>query len=167
MIAASCVAQAPSTPPVKMGLWQGTTVSKMTGLQLPPEVAEKMKAMGHSVPGAEPRTIETQSCLTAEKWKEMFGKLNEDRESCKIENLKQDSSGMSADMVCNSTRGGNGKGHLEVSFISTEKVHGTMHMEMMTQRQPEPIVIDMTFDSTYQGSDCKGISPDTPKVIMK
>jgi hypothetical protein len=40
-------------------------------------------------------------------------------------------------------------------------------MEMMTQRQPEPIVIDMTFDSTYQGSDCKGISPDTPKVIMK
>jgi hypothetical protein len=161
-----CVAQAPSTPPIKMGLWQGTTVSKMTGLQVPPEVAEKMKAMGHPVPGAEPRTMETQSCLTPEKWKEMFTKQQE-RENCKIENLKQDSSGMSADMVCNSERGGSGKGHMEVNFISSEKVRGTIHMEMVTQRQPEPIVMDMTFDSTYQGSDCKGISPDTPKVIMK
>ena len=162
-----CVAQAPSTPPVKMGLWQGTTVSKMTGLQLPPEVVEKMKAMGRPVPGAEPRTIETQSCVTPEKWKEMFTKVNDDREDCKMMNLKQDSSGMSADMVCSSPRGGNGKGHMEVSFLSTEKVHGTIHMEMVTERQPQPIVMDMTFDSTYQGSDCKGISPDTPKVIMK
>src|ERR1700754_3404758 len=98
VVMAPCVAQAPSTPPVKMGLWQGTTVSKMTGLQLPPEVAEKMKAMGRPVPGAEPRTIETQSCLTPEKWKDMFTKLNEDREDCKIMNLKQDTSRMSADM---------------------------------------------------------------------
>ena len=160
-----CVAQAPSTPPIKMGLWQGTTVSRMTGLQLPPEIVEKMKAMGRSIPGSEPKTIETESCLTPEKWKEMFAKSQE-RENCKIENLKQDSSGMSADMVCTSG-GGSGKGHMQVNFISSEKVHGTMHMEMVTERQPQPIVVDMTFDSTYQGADCKGVSPDTPKVIMK
>jgi hypothetical protein len=162
-----CIAQAPSTPPVKMGLWQGTTVSKMTGLQLPPEVAERMKAMGRPVPGSEPKTIETESCLTPEKWKEMIAKTQDERENCKIQNMKQDSSGMSADLVCDSPRGGTGKGHLQVDFISTEKVHGTMHMEMVTQRQPQPIVVDMTFDSTYQGADCKGVSPDTPKVIMK
>jgi hypothetical protein len=56
---------------------------------------------------------------------------------------------------------------MQVNFISSEKVHGTMHMEMVTQRQPQPIVMDMTFDSTYQGADCKGVSPDTPKVMMK
>jgi Protein of unknown function (DUF3617) len=167
VIAATCAAQAPSAPPVKMGLWQGTTVSKMTGLQLPPEVAERMKAMGRPVPGSEPRTIETESCLTPEKWKEMFTKLNEERESCKIENLKQDSSGMSADITCDSARGGTGKGHVQATFISSEKVHGTMHMEMTTPRQTQPIVMDMTFDSTYQGADCKGISPDSPKMVIK
>ncbi len=166
VIATTCFAQAPSTPPVKMGLWQGTTVSKMTGLQLPPEMVERMKQMGHPLPGSEPKTIETESCLTPEKWKEMFTRAQAN-ETCKIENLKQDSSGMSADIVCDSARGGTGKGHLQVDFISTEKVHGTMHMEMTTQRQTQPIVMDITYDSTYQGADCKGISPDTPKVIMK
>jgi Protein of unknown function (DUF3617) len=166
VIAATCVAQAPSAPPVKMGLWHGTTVSRMTGFQLPPEVVEKMKAMGRPVPGSEPKTIQTESCLTPEKWKEMFAKTEDERENCKIQNMKQDSSGMSADLVCD-TRGGTGKGHLQVDFISTEKVHGAMHMEMVMQQQSEPIVVDMTFDSTYQGSDCKGVSPDSPKVIMK
>lgn len=164
---APCVAQAPSAPPVKMGLWQGTTVSKMTGLQLPPEVVEKMKAMGRPVPGSEPRTIETESCLTVEKWKEMFTNLQQDRAGCKTENLKQDSSSMSADITCDSSRMGTGKGHINVNFISTEKLHGTIHMEMVTGGQPQPIVLDTTFDSTYAGADCKGISPDTPKVMMK
>jgi hypothetical protein len=126
-----------------------------------------MKAMGRPVPGSEPKTIQTESCLTPEKWKEMFAKTEDEGENCKIQNMKQDSSGMSADLVCDTSRGGIGKGHLQVDFISTEKVHGTMHMEMVMQQQPQPIVVDMTFDSTYQGSDCKGVSPDSPKVIMK
>jgi hypothetical protein len=163
---APCVAGAQAAPPVKMGLWHGTTVTKMAGLNLPPEVAEKMKAMGRPVPGSEPRTIETESCLTPEKWKEMFTRA-QNNETCKVTNLKQDSSEMSADVVCDSLRGGSGKGHMQMSFVSTEKVHGTMHMEMVSQRQPQPIVMDMTIDSTYEGSDCKGISPDTPKMIMK
>lgn len=166
LISAACIAQAPA-PPVKMGLWHGTTVSKLTGLQLPPEVVERMKQMGRPVPGSEPKTIETESCLTPDKWKEMFTKMNDERESCKIENLKQDTSGMSADITCDNPRGGTGKGHLQVNFLSSEKAHGTMHMEMVMQRQPQPIVMDLTFDSTYEGSDCKGISPDSPKIIMK
>jgi len=56
---------------------------------------------------------------------------------------------------------------MEMSFVSTEKVHGTMHMEIVSERQPQPIVMDMTIDNTYQGADCKGVSPDTPKMIMK
>ncbi len=165
LIAAACVAQAPA-PPVKMGLWQGTIVTRMSGLQLPPEVAERMRQMGRLVPGSEPKTIETQSCLTAEKWKEMFAKPPE-TESCKVENLKQDAGGMSADIVCASPSGGGGKGHVEMNFLSSEKVHGTMHMEITPSRQPQPIVMDTTYDSTYQGADCKGVSPDTPKIMMK
>jgi len=161
-----CIARAQAAPPVKMGLWQGTTVTKMSGLTLPPEVVERMKAMGRPVPGSEPKTIEMQSCLTPEKWKELFTKA-QSNENCKIANLKQDASGMSADIVCDAMRGGTGKGHMEMSFVSTEKVHGTMHMEIVSERQPQPIVMDMTIDNTYQGADCKGVSPDTPKMIMK
>jgi hypothetical protein len=158
-----------NAPPVKMGLWRGTTVTTMTGVTLPPDVVEKMKAMGRPLPGSEPRTIETESCLTAEKWKEMFA-MAQDRQNCKVLNQKQDSSGMSADVVCESVGNGgsnSAKGHVQMTFVSTEKVHGTMHMEAVSTRQPQPIVVDMTIDSAYQGADCKGVSPDTPKVILK
>ena len=39
-------------------------------------------------------------------------------------------------------------------------------MEVTTARQSQPIVMDMTFESVYQGEDCKGISPDSPKIIQ-
>jgi len=57
-----------------MGLWETTTVSRMTGLQLPPEVVETMKAMGQFIPGAEPRTTVIQGMPTPEKWRENFPK---------------------------------------------------------------------------------------------
>ena len=46
----------------------------MTGLQLPPEVVETMKAMGQFIPGAEPRTTVIQGMPTPEKWRENFPK---------------------------------------------------------------------------------------------
>ena len=157
---------AQSVPPVKMGLWQGTTVTKMTGLSLPPEVVERMKAMGRSVPGAEPRTVETQSCLTPEKWKETFNQPQQNNR-CQMTNLQQDAKGMSADMACQEDRGRTLKGHLEMNFISSEKVHGTMHAEMTSSQQPQPVVVDITFDRSYVGPDCQGITPDTPKIVTK
>jgi hypothetical protein len=96
--------------------------------------------------------------------------MAQDRQNCKVLNQKQDSSGMSADVVCESVGNGgsnSAKGHVQMTFVSTEKVHGTMHMEAVSTRQPQPIVVDMTIDSAYQGADCKGVSPDTPKVILK
>ncbi len=54
----------PAPPPVKMGLWQNTITNTMSGLQLPPDVLAKLQAAGRPVPGAAPRTIVTQSCMT-------------------------------------------------------------------------------------------------------
>ncbi len=67
-------------PPVKMGLWQNTATNTMTGLQLPPEVVAKMQAMGRPVPGAAPRTIVTQSCLTPDKWQKSFTDMQQRQE---------------------------------------------------------------------------------------
>ena len=61
--AAGLAQDVPAPPPVKMGLWQNTATNTMTGLQIPPEVAAKLQAMGRPVPGAEPRTIVTQSTV--------------------------------------------------------------------------------------------------------
>lgn len=163
LIASCATVQAQSAPPVKMGLWENTIVSKMSGLQIPPEVAERMKAMGRSIPGAEPRTTVTQGCLTAEKWKETMSKAQQNQD-CQMKNLKQDSSGMSADIDCKSERGSS-TGHMQFTFISAEKTHGTIHVETVTERQPQPIVMDFTLDSVYQGADCKGISPDSAKIV--
>jgi hypothetical protein len=157
-----CV-QAQSEPPVKMGLWETTVVSKMTGLNLPPQVVERMKQMGRPIPGAEPTTNVVQGCLTPEKWKETWSRAQKN-EDCHMQNVKQDASGMSADINCKSEHGSS-TGHMQINFVSPEKAHGTVHMEIVTERQPQPLVMDVTMDSAYQGADCKGISPDEAKVI--
>jgi Protein of unknown function (DUF3617) len=165
VVPAAMVAQAPQAPPVKMGLWQSTMTSTMSGMQIPPDVAAKLQAMGRPVPGAQPRTTVTQSCLTQEKWQKSFTDMQQDK-NCQISNLHQSSSGMSGDIACKSEDGSRSStGHLDVTFVSEEKSTGKVHLEVMSSRQPQPITMNMTFESVYQGSDCKGISPDSPKVV--
>ncbi len=162
-LAAMGAQDAPVPPAVKMGLWQNTATNTMTGLQIPPDVAAKLQAMGRPVPGSAPRTIVTQSCLTPDKWQKSFADIQQNK-SCQFTNVHQSATGMSGDMTC-TTPDGSSKGHLDASFASQEKMNGKMHMEITTARQSQPIVMDVTFESVYQGEDCKGISPDSPKVV--
>jgi hypothetical protein len=158
-------AQDLTPPPVKMGLWQMTNTGTVTGLELPPEVVAKLQAMGKPVPGAQPHTIVTQSCLTAEKWKKMFSDMQQNKD-CHFTDQKMSSTGMSGDLACKSADGRTtSTGHVEVSFVSDEKMTGKAHVETVSTSMPKPMVMDMTFDSVYQGSDCKGISPDSPKIV--
>jgi hypothetical protein len=30
---------------------------------------------------------------------------------------------------------------------------------------PQPMTLDGTFQTEYQGADCQGISPDSPKIL--
>jgi len=158
----SLTAHAQSTPPIKKGLWQTSSVSKMTGLTLPPEIVQRLKQAGRPVPG-EPTTTVMQQCLTAEKWKEDFAQAQGSKD-CHMQNLKQTSSSLTADINCTGAAT-TSTGHMELNFVSAEKMHGTMHAQVISKRQPQPIVMDVTYDSVYQGSDCKGVSPDDPKLI--
>jgi hypothetical protein len=54
---------------------------------------------------------------------------------------------------------------VDATFASQEKMNGKVHMEITTARQTQPIVMDVTFEGVYQGADCKGISPDSPKIV--
>ena len=167
-LAAASVAaplHAQQAPPVKMGLWQTTSTSTMTGFQLPPGVAEKMKQMGREVPGATPTTTTIQSCVTKEKWDEAFARPQQ-RENCTSNFTKRDATGITGTIACQTPRGSS-KGTVNVTFAGDEKAHGTMHLETVTERQPQPIIMDITYDSVYQGSDCKGIQPGDAKVVSQ
>jgi Protein of unknown function (DUF3617) len=150
-------------PPVKMGLWQNTITNTMSGLQLPPDVLAKLQAAGRPVPGAAPRTIVTQSCMTADSWQKTMTDMQQ-KQNCQITNVHQSATAMSGDMAC-TTADGSSKGHMEATFASPEKMNGKMHMEVTSSRQSQPIIVDANFDSVYQGADCKGISPDSPKIV--
>ena len=161
------LAQAPTltAPPIKMGLWQTTNTSTVSGITLPPDVVARLQAMGRPVPGSQPHTTVTQSCATEEKWQKMFSDLQENKD-CQFSNVKQSSAGMSADVTCKSANGSRtSTGHIDVTYVSSEKMTGKAHMETTMATQPKPIIMDMTFESAYQGADCKGVSPDSAKVV--
>jgi hypothetical protein len=153
----------PTPPPIKMGLWQNTVTNTMSGLQLPPDVVAKMQAMGRPIPGSTPRTMVMQSCVTQDNWRKSFTDMQQNK-NCQITNLKQTTTSMSGDLSC-TTAEGTTRGHVEAAFSGQEKMNGKVHMEITTSRQPEPIVMDTTFEGEYQGADCKGVSPDSPKIV--
>lgn len=159
----AAAAQAQTAPPVKMGLWKTSSVMTTSGFQVPPDVAARMKAMGRSLD--QPQTVNTLSCLTVEKWQKIFDPSQHDQK-CHFTNQQQSSSGMSADIACSAGNGSHtSTGHMAMTFDSKEKMRGSFHMEVNSQSQPHPILIDNRFSGVYQGSDCQGVSPDVPKVL--
>ncbi|MES2221895.1 MAG: DUF3617 domain-containing protein [Acidobacteriota bacterium] len=159
------VAQTVEPPPIKMGLWQTTLTSTMTGFQVPPEVAARMKAMGRSMPMGQPHTTVTQSCATPENWKDMFRNMRR-QDKCDLSNEHLTSSSLTADISCKSEdERMTSKGHVDIHFVSDEAIEGKVHVETIMASQPQPIVSDMNFNSAYQGADCHGVSPHSAKVI--
>ena len=152
-----------SKPPVKMGLWRTTNTSTMTGFPIPPGLAARLQAMGRSAPAGQSHTTVMQSCLTPEKWLKMFSDVQQSNE-CQFNNQHQTSTGFSADMTCKSSNGRHtSTGHIEVNFVSAVKMQGKVHAEVASESQP--VVMDTTFDSIYRGDDCRGISPDSAKIV--
>ncbi|MCL2659489.1 MAG: DUF3617 domain-containing protein [Acidobacteriaceae bacterium] len=156
------LAQTASAPPVKMGLWETTSVTKIQ-LNLPPEVLQQLQ--GKNLPGMGPTTVKTQTCMTAESWRDSLTKAQQQQKNqdCQVTNLKQDSSSMSADIVC--TGKASAKGHMQFTFQSPEKWQGTMHMEMSDGKNPQPTIMDTTMESVFKGADCQGIAPGQGKLV--
>lgn len=166
MLVASSTALAQSTaPPVKMGLWQTTSIVTMTGLQLPPDVAARLKAMGRPLPGAEPRTVVTESCLTPDSWTKMTGDMQQ-KQDCTFTSRHVTAKGMSTDMACRMKDSQtHSTGHVEISFLSPEKMHGTTHIKAISASRPQPIEMNMDFESVYRGADCHGIAPGSGNPV--
>ena len=140
--------QLPTTPPMRMGLWQTTSKTKITGINLPP---------GQSLPGLAGQTATMQSCLTPESYRKniMAGQRPKD---CVISHEKMTDRHFAFDISCSS---GKSTGHLEMDFLSKETSHGTMHMQI-DSGAGKPIVIDSVSDGKFVSADCGRVTPDKP-----
>ena len=140
--------QMPATPPVKMGLWESSVASKMSGADLPPQMA-----------GMGARTTTVHSCLTPESYAKAMANSQQQRD-CVRSNEVWGAKSWSFDMSC---RGGQATGHFEMIFDSTESAHGSMHMSM--NAGGHAMQSDATMTMHYLGADCGKVTPDKPEIV--
>ena len=137
--------QTPSTPPMKLGLWEITTTVTM---EMP------------GMPTQPPRTVKVRSCVTADSWTKSFGKMQQVGD-CAVSHQSMTTSHYSFDMSCPSV---NATGHGEMDFSTGTTGHGTMRMEMNAGGRQ--MVTSSVWDSRYLGADCGAVTPDKPQVIQ-
>lgn len=166
--AAAAAGAQSSAPPIKMGLWETTVTSQMSGFQLPPDVVAKLKAMGRPVPGG-PHTMVTQGCLTREEWQKDLEDMNRSsRNDCVFTHNQMESKKFSFDMSCKTQQGMTTTGHWEMQVIDDEHGHGSGHMQSdAAGPNGHSFAMSMTMDSHYLSADCGDVKPGEGKVIRQ
>lgn len=137
--------QLPSTPPMKLGLWEITTTMTM---EMP------------GMPAQPPHSVKVRSCVTAASWTKSFGKMQQAGD-CTLSHQSMTAGHYSFDVSCPSM---NATGHSEMDFSGGTTGHGTMHMEMNASGRQ--MVTHAVWDSRYLGADCGAVTPDKPQMIQ-
>lgn len=139
--------QAPAVPPMRMGLWEIVTNTKIV-----------MPNMPAGMPGTGPRTVTMRVCMTPESYQKYLGQSQQMRD-CTRSNEVWTSHSYSFDMSCNS---GKMTGHSEGVFDSKEASHGTAHMQM---NGGLGVTVDATASSKWIAEDCGAVTPDKPQIV--
>jgi hypothetical protein len=152
-VASTAFAQA---PPMKMGLWETTSV---TNMQMPAGMPAGMGA---------PRTSTTQSCITPESWQKSMERMANPRGECTYQDKTITATGMTFAMTCtmrNVTSTTKGK----VTFDSPEKATSNIHIEMAMPGMPGGgnMVTEIKGTTKYLGADCGSVKPYTDKMPGK
>ncbi len=137
--------QLPSTPPMKLGLWEST--SSMT-----------MNIPGMTGPGRPPIVTKSRNCVNAETWAKAFtdsGRAG----SCSRTNEKYAAGHLSFDMACPNV---SGTGHGEMNFAAGAG-QGKVHLDM--NMAGRAVSSDMVIESHYVGADCGTVVPGKPEII--
>jgi hypothetical protein len=139
--------QMPSTPPMRMGLWQTDATTTM--------VVPNMPA---GMPGMGPLKTQVTSCMTPESYAKNLAAANQQK-NCVRSNESWTAGEYKADVSCN-----NGKttGHFDMLFDSKDSAHGSVHMASGSGRGG--VTIDQTMDMKFLSSDCGSVTPDNPVI---
>jgi hypothetical protein len=131
--------QFPTTPPMKMGLWESDGAMKMKGMPL----------------GLGNKTMRVSTCVTPESYAKAITS-SQDQKNCVRTNEVWNGKGYSGDLSCNN---GQATGHVEYTFDGPEAGHGTSHVDMGR------ISVDHSWTMKFVSSDCGNVSPDKPVVL--
>jgi hypothetical protein len=140
--------QMPTTPPMKMGLWETTSRISMTGAEVP---------QGMSIPN---QTIKARQCFTPESWAKSLGASQRQQQNCTRSNETWGAKSYSFDLAC---KGGT-TGHFEMTFDSKESGHAVMHMNI-DPGNGHTMLMSSTIESHFISADCGTVSPDRPEII--
>lgn len=143
---------------VKVGLWEATHTTTMTGMPpIPAEAlahmsAEQRAQIEGSMMSGKPKTTTQKDCLTKEKLNKeyLFG---EDRKNCTHTVVTSTSSKIVMKIHCVEEKGQmNMDGTFNIDVISSEHVKGTM--KMATSGSGQNMNMNVDFDSRYLGPAC-------------
>ena len=137
--------QMPSTPPIKMGLWEATYTGSVT-------------MDGKAMPAAAVATGKSRSCYTPQSWTGAFG--SDSQKGCKRLNETWANRKYSFDLECPNMHG---TGHIEATFAGEESGHGSVHIEM--EPPGHHMVMDRTFDLKFVSADCGAVTPEHPVMV--
>jgi len=119
---------------VKLGTWETTTVTNMSGMHLPeaqlqqlsPEQRQRVEAALKKQQADGPKTHTSRSCVTQKELDRFFGRDKDEEKDCKRTSVVATANKQEVTMEC----GGKfpRKGELHVEALSRERVKGNMKM---------------------------------------
>ena len=139
--------QLPTTPPMKLGLWESS--STMT-----------MQMTGMNMPSQPPHTIKTRVCVTAETWAKAFSNNSDRTAVCTRSHESYGAGHYSFDMSCPSM---NSSMHFVMDFSGEDSGHGRMHMDM--NPNGHHAVVDSVLDTHFVSSNCGSLAPGASQII--
>lgn len=141
-------AQAPTLPPVKMGLWREdvtTTISGVEGVT------------------ARPHEDLEQFCISPESWKHGLQATNANR--CETSNLHQDSHTMSYDERCGPPNHGPLVFHMNILVDNDQHMHGTAVAKIAVPGSPHEATWTSIVTEQYIAPACGDIKPGEKKPL--
>ena len=132
--------QMPSTPPMKMGLWE-ETVTATTHIP------------GTAIPGGDVQTMKMRLCVTP------VNPFTQVVKGCKLTNLVWTPQRYALDLNC-----GTMSGHIQIDFDTPETGHGSMHMDFDTGGKGTG-TSDSTINVHFVSSSCGTVTPTNPEFI--
>lgn len=143
-------------PPVKMGLWQTTVTSQISGLPNMPS----------GMPAAKPMV--NQSCMTPDSWQKGMTDLQQQLQRTKAEctNVKLQHNGNQFIYDEQCAQGGNNTTvHMVWTVDDQENMHGDSNAQMSGAAIPQGVTMHATMTSKYLSSDCGNVKPGESKTV--
>jgi Protein of unknown function (DUF3617) len=164
---------------VKAGLWENTTVTEISGLQMPanmpqmtpeqmaqmpPAARARVEAMMKGGAGA-PRTSTNKACVTAEQLSRPL--LDNGDKSCTYKLTGSSSSSQNIHVEC--VKGNtNTSGDVALNRIDSEHVKGEVLMKTSGDSSTkgsigQNMTIKLSFSNKWLGADCGNVQPSSNK----